>query len=122
AKTPAQVIDGVREFWQALGARVRIMSPEEHDSALALTSHLPHLLAAALGGMLPEELRDLAASGFRDTTRVAAGDPELWTPILQQNRIRLITALLELEKRLHKFGEALSKNDAGLLDLLLAQG
>ena len=53
------------------------MEPEEHDRALALTSHLPHLLASALAGILPSELHELTATGFRDTTRVAAGDPDL---------------------------------------------
>ena len=57
------------------------MPPAEHDRALALTSHLPHLLAAALAGILPAEWQALTATGFRDTTRIAAGDPALWTAI-----------------------------------------
>lgn len=122
AKSTAQLIDSVRGFWLALGARVRIMSPQDHDNALALTSHLPHLLAAALAGILPDELCELAATGFRDTTRIASGDPDIWTPIMQQNRVRLLVALLELEKRLHLFAEALSKNDGVCMDRLLAEG
>ena len=73
-KTPVSAVEDARDFWQALGARVRLMSPEDHDRALALTSHLPHLIAASLAGILPENLRDLTATGFRDTTRVASGD------------------------------------------------
>jgi prephenate dehydrogenase len=80
-------------FWEALGARVKYMSPEEHDLAVAVTSHLPHLVAAALASMLPPNLRDLAASGFRDTTRIAAGDPALWQAIMDQNRGQLAQAL-----------------------------
>ena len=66
------------DFWQQLGARVRLMEPGEHDRALAMTSHLPHLLAAALVGVLPQRWQELTASGFRDSTRIAAGDPDLW--------------------------------------------
>ncbi len=109
-------------FWQALGSRVRVMSPEEHDRALALTSHLPHLLASALAGMLPLELRDLVATGFRDTTRIAAGDPALWTAIFTHNRGALLEALTHLEARLAEFRHALETEDGRALDDLLAQG
>jgi prephenate dehydrogenase len=122
AKTPPAAVQGVRSFWQALGAEVRVMSPAEHDRALALTSHLPHLLAAALAGVLPDEWRDLTATGFRDTTRVAGGDPEIWTPILQHNRQAVLAALEMLEDRLGNFRRALAENDVARIDLLLAQG
>ena len=94
-------------FWQALGSRVQVMHPEDHDRALALTSHLPHLVAAALAGILPPELQPLTASGFRDTTRVAAGDPTLWTGVFAQNRLAVLDALDRLEVRLSQFREAL---------------
>ena len=74
------------------------MDPEEHDRALALTSHLPHLVAAALAGILPPELHELTATGFRDTTRVAAGDPALWTAIFAQNRAAVLEALDQLRR------------------------
>jgi prephenate dehydrogenase len=107
------------QFWQALGARVRLMSPEEHDRALALTSHLPHLVASALAGLLPPELRDLAATGFRDTTRIAAGDPGLWTAIFAHNRDAVREALARFEDRIAAFRDALDTADRlGLADLL----
>jgi prephenate dehydrogenase len=108
-------------FWRALGSRVRLLSPEEHDQALALTSHLPHLVAAALAGILPPELRDLTATGFRDTTRVAAGDPSLWTGIFAQNRAAVLAALQTLAGRLAEFRSALEDGDRQALDTLLAQ-
>jgi prephenate dehydrogenase len=80
ATRPAAVVE-ITGFWQSLGARVTTMSPAEHDKALASTSHLPHLVAAALAAATPEKLLPLAASGWRDTTRVAAGDTNLWQPI-----------------------------------------
>jgi prephenate dehydrogenase len=109
------------DFWQALGCRVRTLSPEEHDRALALTSHLPHLVAAAMAGILPAELYELTATGFRDTTRIAAGDPALWTAIFQQNREAVLQALQLLDSRLEEFQRALAADDTMALDSLLTQ-
>ena len=122
AKTPPDAVETVRSFWQALGSRVRIMTPADHDRALALTSHLPHLLASALAGILPDELHDLTATGFRDTTRVAGGDPEVWTPIFQHNRQAVLAALTQLEERLHAFRQAFASDDVARIDQLLTQG
>src|SRR5262249_23047058 len=79
--TDQAALERVVSFWQALGSRVRVMSPEAHDRALAYTSHLPHLAASALAGILPPNVHELTATGFRDTTRIAAGDPASWTGI-----------------------------------------
>src|SRR5260370_9458168 len=70
-----------------------VMDPEAHDRSLALTSHMPHLVASALVSILTPELAALTATGFRDTTRIAAGDPALWTGILLQNRESLLAGL-----------------------------
>ncbi len=98
------------------------MSPEDHDRALALTSHLPHVVASALAGILPPEMSGLAASGFRDTTRIAAGSPGLWTAILETNRAGLLAALERFEERLQWFRSALKDNDAATLERLLLEG
>ncbi len=97
------------------------MTPEDHDRALALTSHLPHLLAAALAGLLPPELHELTATGFRDTTRVAAGEPSLWTGIFTQNRVAVLDALDRLRGRLDDFRQALAADDQPALAALLTQ-
>jgi prephenate dehydrogenase len=97
------------------------MHPDEHDRALALTSHLPHLLAAALAAGLPPELHELTATGFRDTTRVAAGEPALWTGIFLQNRDPVLAALAALGDNLDRFRDALRAGDAGALTTLLDQ-
>src|SRR5262249_29527619 len=91
--TNIRALERTKAFWQTLGYRVRVMDPREHDQALAFTSHLPHLVASALAGILPEDLVDLTATGFRDTTRIAAGDPNLWTAIFLQNREAVRAAL-----------------------------
>jgi prephenate dehydrogenase len=97
------------------------MAPEEHDRALAMTSHLPHLVASALAGILPAGLSELTATGFRDTTRVAAGDPSLWTGIFSQNRAAVLDALSLLSARLSRFQTALAAGDRDEIDSLLAQ-
>ncbi len=99
--------------WQALGCRVRRMDPAQHDQALAAVSHFPHLLAFALMDSLMdqpegEQYLTVAGPGFRDTTRIAAGDPTLWTDVLLANSTaviaqaqRLHAALFALESRLN---------------------
>jgi prephenate dehydrogenase len=114
--TPPGLVERVREFWESLGAEVVLLSPEEHDRALAATSHLPHLIAAVLAAATPEEWLRLAGSGWADTTRIAAGDPQLWEQIFQQNRSAVIDALRRFEHRLAAFDGALVAGDsAGLL-------
>lgn len=117
-----KALSQIREFWTALGARVRLMNAEEHDRALALTSHLPHLLSSALAGILPPELYDLTATGFRDTTRLASGQPGLWSAIFRANPEHLLAALNRLEEQLHHFRDALLHDDASALEGLLRQG
>jgi len=120
-RTDAAAVARATTFWQALGSRVRIMTPEEHDRALALTSHLPHLLASALAGILPPELNELTSTGFRDTTRVAAGDPGLWLGIFAQNRAAVLEVLMRFRGRLDDLRQALAAEDQLTLDALLTQ-
>ena len=115
-------VDRVRTFWQALGASVTAMTPEEHDAALAMTSHLPHVVAAALAGVLTPEQIELTATGFRDTTRIAAGDPALWTAILLQNRAAVLAALNSFGGALAQFRDALERGDRAAIDALLTHG
>jgi prephenate dehydrogenase len=117
---PAAVTE-VIGFWQSLGADVRTMSPAEHDASLAATSHLPHLLAAALAASTPHELLHLAASGWRDTTRVAGGDPLLWQPIFAANRQHVLDALDRLCQVLASVREYLEHGDYESLTQILQQ-
>lgn len=122
ARTPVDALRRAVAFWEGLGSRVRVMDGDEHDRALALTSHLPHLAASALAGILPPELYELTASGFRDTTRLAAASPALWTAICRQNRTALLDALARFQGRLEEFRQALEHGDAERIDALLAEG
>ena len=118
-KTDRDSLKEVRGFWQALGSHVVEMTPEDHDRAVARTSHLPHLVAAALAGGLEQELRELTASGFRDTTRVAGGDALLWTGVLLQNREAILDALGDFEAELGRFRAALHGDDRAAIEALL---
>ncbi len=105
--TSPDALARVEALWQGLGARVEHLSAERHDHLLAMTSHLPHLLAYALVDTLasqpaPDEIFDLAAGGFRDFTRIASSDPQMWHDIFMDNSEGLIDALDLFEGHLRK--------------------
>lgn len=108
-------------FWQSLGARVVEMTPAEHDAALAFTSHLPHAVAVALALAVPAADLALAAGGLRDTTRIAAGDAEIWTQILLDNRDNVAAALERFDASLADLREALTTADRRQLKRILTQ-
>jgi prephenate dehydrogenase len=120
--TDDNALSRAASLWEALGARVRVMDPDEHDRALATTSHLPHLTASALAGETPPEWLGLTAGGFRDATRVAAGGPDLWAGILLSNTDAVLAALGRLEGRLAAFQRALAAHDREALTALLREG
>ena len=93
---PKELVDKVASFWKDLGCRIERMSPSEHDRRIAMVSHLPHVAASLL--VMASVAKDrgsaaVAGSGFRDSTRIAAGDADLWLGILQQNRSEVVSAL-----------------------------
>ncbi len=98
AETSPSALARVREMWQAVGAEVLEMDPAHHDEVLAATSHLPHMLAYTLVDMLGNmeervEMFRYAAGGFRDFTRIASSDPQMWHDICLANRDALVNAL-----------------------------
>lgn len=118
----AEAIERVENFWRALGARPRRMSPAEHDEAVAVISHLPHLTAASLvnyAAAQPGEPALCAGPGWRDTTRVAGGPAELWTEILSRNRAPVTRALHGAIAKLREAVEYLEEGrEADLLRFL----
>ena len=118
-QTTAADLGRLTEFWSSLGSTVLRMSPVEHDLALAVTSHLPHLAASALAATVPEKLYPLCGSGVFDTTRVAAGDPSLWRQIFTANRGNLLAALGHYQEQLAAFRLALEQGDETAVEHLL---
>jgi prephenate dehydrogenase len=109
--TRTAAVTEVVGLWQALGANVQKMPPAKHDAALALTSHVPHLAAVAMAAATPSEFLHLTASGWRDTTRVAGGDPKLWLAILTANRQHVLDGLDMLGQTVGNLRECLEQGD-----------
>lgn len=119
-RTPAQQLPRLLAFWEGIGSVVCTLSPESHDEILARTSHLPHLIASTLAATLEASHAPFTGSGFRDTTRIAAGDAELWQGILLQNREALLAAAHDFETHWKQFLQALETNDPAELTKLLS--
>lgn len=109
----------VKKFWTSLGMKVIIMPADMHDRLFSKISHLPHAVAASLVNAAGRNGLDLAAGGFKDTTRITSGEPELWRDIFFTNRENLIRDINILKKELSKIEAALkSNNSRNLLGLL----
>ncbi|WP_338847761.1 prephenate dehydrogenase/arogenate dehydrogenase family protein [Massilia sp. W12] len=122
----AQDIARLRALWQACGAQVQILSPQQHDQIFAAVSHLPHLLAYALVEMLaarPERAQffNYAASGFRDFTRIAASSPEMWRDIALANRSALLQEMDAYQSSLQHLRQLLEQADGPAMHDLFAR-
>ena len=123
-ETEAEAEARVAAFWVSLGAQVHRMTPVAHDAALAEISHLPHATAAVLAALLAgrRPRTELSAGGLRDTTRIAAGDPTLWVPILLENADNLAPLLEELASGATRLRKALQAGDSTAVRQLLEEG
>ncbi|WP_425400622.1 prephenate dehydrogenase [Aeoliella sp.] len=120
--TDPEATERVGDLWKSLGAHIVALKPDEHDAALAMTSHLPHVVASALAAATPDGILELAATGWRDTTRVAAGDAGLWRQIFLANRSQVLTALNKFDQHLDAIRDAIEAEDGPELERLLAEG
>ena len=119
AATPPHLAARAARFWRMLGMRVLRMTPAAHDRRVAAVSHLPHAVSAVLM-LLPREADlALAATGLRDMTRLAAGDPEVWRDILLTNRREVLRAIRRFTRDIGELGEAISRGDAAAIEKLL---
>lgn len=112
----ADAVDTLELFWQCVGARVLRLSPAAHDELVSRSSHLPHVVAAELANYVlspahPREQSLVCAGGFRDTTRIASGSPEMWKDIALGNRSNLTRALRVFIEDLQEFQIALENRD-----------
>jgi len=120
AATPRAVTQRIRRFWRSLGMVLCQMSPAAHDRAMARISHLPHVLAGLLMLLPTKGDLDVAATGFRDMTRLASGDPEMWRDILLTNRRAILAAIDEFDEQLMHLRDVLERADAPGVEKFLA--
>jgi prephenate dehydrogenase len=125
--TPPSVFGTLHGYLREIGASVVAIDANDHDRLVALASHVPHLLAGALMNEATKAaeqdpvLLQLAAGGFRDMTRIAAGDPAIWPDVLFENRGAINQALLALEERLEALREALGSNGRATVERSLQE-
>lgn len=120
--TAAEATEKLRAFWAGLGARVETMTPDHHDLVLAITSHLPHLIAYTIVGTADElaqvtesEVIKFSAGGFRDFTRIAASDPTMWRDVFLNNREAVLEMLGTFNEDLSKLTRAIRRGDGEAL-------
>ena len=126
ADTPAEHFPRLHELVTSIGARVIALPREDHDEAVAVVSHVPHIMASSLVQLASRHADDqqalmrLAAGGFKDSTRIAAGSPELWCGIAFDNKDALSDGLDEIRGIIGAFADALASDDRASLTALLA--
>lgn len=120
--TNKDALNSIRLFWEELGSKVEIMNPEHHDRVLAITSHIPHLIAYNIVGtannltnVTNKEVVKYSAGGFRDFTRIAASDPKMWRDVFLYNDEAVLEMLSFFSKDLMKLKKAIEEKDSDLL-------
>jgi cyclohexadieny/prephenate dehydrogenase len=118
----ANAIEKLAAFWRMLGANVEIMAPDHHDLVLAITSHLPHLIAYTIVGTADElqtvtrsEVLKFSAGGFRDFTRIAASDPTMWRDVFLANKDAVLEMLGRFNEDVSALTKAIRKGDSDVL-------
>ncbi len=125
-RTHATQVQQAIDVWSALGCSVLKMTPESHDAAFAAVSHLPHLISFALMNSIAgqgqgKDFLSLAGPGFRDFTRIAASDPQMWRDVLISNREELLTQSRHFQRHLQALELMISNGNAEALEELIAQ-
>jgi len=120
--TKAEDYDQIEDFWESLGSVVVKLAADEHDEAMAITSHLPHLAASGLAATIPEKLFRLTGSGAIDSTRLASSDPSSWRQIVLQNRAYVLSALEQYGARLSELHAAIRDGNEEKLEQILTLG
>ncbi len=127
--TPHEPLEKLRQFWLALQSQVSIMDIERHDEVLALTSHLPHLIAWTIVGTAADmeertksDVIRFSASGFRDFTRIAASDPIMWRDVFLNNKQAVLEMLGRFNEDLSLLQRAIRNNDGQYLEEHFARG
>jgi cyclohexadieny/prephenate dehydrogenase len=126
--TDGKAVDRLKAFWQGLGSHVEVMTPEHHDMVLAITSHVPHLIAfnivntaAHLERVTASEVIKFSAGGFRDFTRIAASDPTMWRDVFLNNKAAVIEMLGRFTEDLTALQRAIRFDDGETLFRLFGE-
>jgi len=114
-RTNQKVLARIKKFWNALDMKTEVMGPDRHDKTISRLSHLPHAIAVGLCNASNKKDLYLAAGGFKDTTRIASGNPELWKDIFITNKENLAKDIRIFKEELSKIEAALKKNDSSQL-------
>ncbi len=122
SQTDPQRSEMVSLMWRSFGATVRSTGPEVHDQLLAATSHLPHLVASTLASILPPEAVPFVGTGWRDTTRIAAGSPQMWSAICNENSAAIAQQLQAMIDALDRLKAAVCRRDTGEIERCLQRG
>jgi cyclohexadieny/prephenate dehydrogenase len=122
-------VEKVKELWRRCGSMIETMDPITHDKVVAIVSHLPHLIAFTICGTaddLAEETKEavlkFAASGFRDFTRIAASDVDMWRDVFLNNREAVLEMLSRFSEDAHAFGRAIRRGEAGFIEDRIKRG
>ncbi len=109
----ADEVTRLTSFWRGLGAQTTVMSAEEHDRLVGRISHLPHIFSSLCALTALHDVKDgrFAGKGLRDTSRVAAGDPQMWLEILMENRLQIAAPLRDASTTLRRIADALEERD-----------
>jgi cyclohexadieny/prephenate dehydrogenase len=125
----AAAVEKVREFWRRCGSMIETLDPSTHDRVVAAVSHLPHLIAFTICGTaddLAEETKEavlkFAASGFRDFTRIAASDVDMWRDVFLNNREALLEMLARFSEDAHALGRAVRYGQAEFIEDRIRRG
>lgn len=109
-------------FWESMGSKISLLDPEAHDQALAISSHLPHMVASALSISTPHELLQFVGKGWMDSTRIAGSNPQLWRQILEENHGPALHAMKKFATICESWIDALERSDFERVEELLQAG
>ncbi len=120
--TCPELVTRMSQFWESMGSKITLLDAHAHDCALAISSHLPHIVASALSLATPQEVLPFAGKGWLDSTRIAGSNPQLWRQILEENQVPALHALKKFATICETWIEALEGSDFERIEELLQSG
>jgi prephenate dehydrogenase len=119
--TDPKALSKIKKLWTQLGAKVKFLSPDEHDKILSFVSHLAHIVAFSLIDIIPRQYLKFASNGLKDTTRIAASEAHLWVDIFLSNQKNTLKTIELFQHNLSRLKSAIKKRDRKLLSEILSQ-